>query len=121
MSTELIERLRAATMRTDWNNLPDDACIPAVPILREAADHISALADENARLVKEVEVWAEQANKEDDCRQMWQARATAAESDRETLRVATIEKCAKIAENGPAFGTLVATEIRALARQVGGR
>lgn len=51
---DLIQRLRAATMRTDWNNLPDDACIPAVPLLREAADTLAAkdtaLAERDAQV-----------------------------------------------------------------------
>ncbi len=38
----LVERLRAATMRPDWGDLPDDAAIPAVPLLREAADALVA-------------------------------------------------------------------------------
>lgn len=40
----LVERLNVATMRTDWNNLPDDACIPAVPLLREAATALAAMS-----------------------------------------------------------------------------
>jgi len=43
---DLIERLRAATMGFDWADLPDDALIPAVPLLREAADSIASLETE---------------------------------------------------------------------------
>lgn len=32
------KRARAATCREDWSELPDDALIPAVPLLRELAD-----------------------------------------------------------------------------------
>ena len=38
---DLIERLRAATMGFDWSDLPDDALIPAVPLLREATTALS--------------------------------------------------------------------------------
>lgn len=38
----LVERLRAATMTFDWADLPDDALIPAVPLLRQAATALSA-------------------------------------------------------------------------------
>jgi len=41
MLSDLIERLRAATMGFDWSDLSDDALIPAVPLLREAATAIS--------------------------------------------------------------------------------
>lgn len=41
--TDLEKRLRAATMGFDWMDLPDDAAIPAVPLLREAADEIARL------------------------------------------------------------------------------
>ena len=44
--SDLIERLRAATMGFDWSDLPDDALIPAVPLLREAADRIASLEAE---------------------------------------------------------------------------
>ena len=43
MSAGLIERLRGGTMGFDWSELPDDALIPAVPLLREAAAHIGSL------------------------------------------------------------------------------
>jgi hypothetical protein len=44
--SDLIERLRAATMGFDWRDLTDEASIPAVPLLREAADHIASLEAE---------------------------------------------------------------------------
>jgi hypothetical protein len=44
--TDLVERLRAATMRFDWGDLPDDAAIPAVPLLREAAAELASLRAE---------------------------------------------------------------------------
>jgi hypothetical protein len=40
---KLIERLRGGTMRFDWSDIPDDALIPAVPLLREAAKLIERL------------------------------------------------------------------------------
>ena len=43
---DLIERLRAATMGFDWSDLPDDAVIPAVPLLREAATALSQEREE---------------------------------------------------------------------------
>jgi hypothetical protein len=42
-AAELIAALRAATMGFDWSDLPDDAAIPAIPLLRRAADHIETL------------------------------------------------------------------------------
>jgi hypothetical protein len=94
MSAELIERLRAATMRTDWNNIPDDACIPAIPLLREAADHIEALEAENARLVNERDKMELRLDLELDAyakdhdMHVLRKRAEAAEAEREALRVA---------------------------------
>lgn len=40
---DIVERLRAATMRFDWGDIPDDVSIPAIPLLREAAATISRL------------------------------------------------------------------------------
>jgi len=54
-AAELIARLRAATMGFDWSDLPDDAAIPAVPLLREAADHIETLEARVATLSKALE------------------------------------------------------------------
>jgi hypothetical protein len=48
----LIERLRGGTMRFDWSDIPDDALIPAVPLLREAAAALAATLEENRRLVE---------------------------------------------------------------------
>lgn len=42
---ELAKRLRAATMGFDWSDLPDDALVPAVPLLREAAAFLSRPVD----------------------------------------------------------------------------
>jgi len=44
--TDLIERLRAATMGFDWSDLPDDALILAVPLLREAVTALSQEREE---------------------------------------------------------------------------
>jgi hypothetical protein len=67
---KLIERLRGGTMAFDWSDLPDDALIPAVPLLREAADTLAAkdtaLAEMRVELeratkaVRNTLTWAEQ-------------------------------------------------------------
>lgn len=44
---ELIAALRNACMTFDWGDLPDDATIPAVPLLRAAADRLEALLSAN--------------------------------------------------------------------------
>ena len=41
--SDLVARAKAATMRFDWGDLPDDAAIPAVPLLRELAARITEL------------------------------------------------------------------------------
>lgn len=51
---KLIEDLRAATMGFDWADLPDDACIPAVPLLRKAADALASSQEEIERLRTEL-------------------------------------------------------------------
>jgi len=50
---KLIERMRAATMGFDWADLPDDACVPAVPLLREAAQALASSQEEIERLTRE--------------------------------------------------------------------
>lgn len=42
---DIVERLRAGTMDFAWADLPDNAEIPAVPLLREAADEIERLRE----------------------------------------------------------------------------
>jgi len=59
MADDLIERLRGGTMRFDWRDIPDDALVPAVPLLREAAD---ALASKDKAL-KEMRAELERARK----------------------------------------------------------
>jgi hypothetical protein len=61
-----------------------DVDVP-VALVREAAARIVALEAELAEARKEREDWAGVANREDECRQMWQARATAAEARAEKL------------------------------------
>ena len=55
-------------------------------------------AAEIERLRREVEQWAAQSLKEDDCRKSWQARALAAESSLSEAVKAEREACAKVAE-----------------------
>lgn len=106
MSEALVERLNAAEIA-----LRDDRPYAAVAI-GEAADRIETLARENAalrdddakmqllhqqeyqliaaerkvaELEAEREAWAKNALGNDDCRQMWQSRAEAAEADKARL------------------------------------
>jgi ribosomal protein S12 methylthiotransferase accessory factor YcaO len=59
---DLIERLRAATMGFDWADLPDDALIPAVPLLRKAATSLSQEREAREKAEKALE---RQADEED--------------------------------------------------------
>lgn len=59
MTGDLIERLRAATMRFDWRDLPNDAMIPAVPLLREAATALAQEREAREKAEKELGIKAE--------------------------------------------------------------
>lgn len=69
-------------------------------LMIEAASAIEALRERLAEVEGDRERWAEQANKEDECRQMWQARAEAAEEANNRLREA-LEPFLRIANRIP--------------------
>ena len=62
---KLVAELRAATMRFDWSDLPDDAAIPAIPSLKKAADALESLARELAEAREVLRPFAENACKGD--------------------------------------------------------
>lgn len=75
----------------EWMPLPASEHALAL-VAHAAADRLAAKEAECEALRVEVERWAEQANKEDECRQMWQARATAADAALKRIRAETIER-----------------------------
>lgn len=84
MSDDLIERLRAARY------VAFDDC-GDYDLAQEAATALEAKDTE-------IERWAAQALKEEDCREMWRARAIAAESELSTLRARFREVVGPFAE-----------------------
>jgi hypothetical protein len=87
--SDLIERLRAATMGFDWSDISDDALLPAIPLLREAATALSQEREAREKAERKVQAFrddglvqaaiARQGALQEE-RDEWQRRAERAEN-----------------------------------------